>query len=419
MLGRVTCYLSFLEHARCPGRGFHNFLSYQRDWLDAAGSGDCQGQAVRAWPKCSAAVCRTDYRALARELIEAVLPALADLRSLRAQAYVILAWGHLCGGGREGHRTARDRRLVRGAAAGGMLPPFRAAGLAVVRVANDLCQRGVAARPVRRRRALADEGFLDVAEVVVRLSRSGDDGRRTSSGRSETAIGIRTAKRRRCTTSSPWKPSRWPTPRWPRSVCCDEEKYLATFRRAHGWFHGENSLQTAAGRCRMRRLLRRPATTGRESESGSGIDARLSVDGIAQLRSPAVARRRSAKPTRQPRNSHGFITMHATLSRTIGMLRESKTPSLHTELFHRHADNPILTAQDWPYPAHTVFNAGACQVGDETILLVRVEDRRGHSHLTVARSNDGVSNWHIDSKPSFAPDPANFSEEAWGVEDPR
>ena len=57
--------------------------------------------------------------------------------------------------------------------------------------------------------------------------------------------------------------------------------------------------------------------------------------------------------------------------------------------------------------------------GDETILLVRVEDRRGHSHLTVARSNDGVSNWRIDSKPSFAPDPENYSEEAWGVEDPR
>src|SRR5437867_536596 len=101
------------------------------------------------------------------------------------------------------------------------------------------------------------------------------------------------------------------------------------------------------------------------------------------------------------------------------MLRESKTPNLHAELFQRHPDNPILTARDWPYPAHTVFNAGACQSGDETVLLVRVEDRRGHSHLTVARSNDGVSNWHIDSRPSFAPDPANYSEEAWGVEDAR
>ena len=35
---RVTTYLSFLEHARCPVRGFHNFLSYQRDWLDAEGT---------------------------------------------------------------------------------------------------------------------------------------------------------------------------------------------------------------------------------------------------------------------------------------------------------------------------------------------------------------------------------------------
>ena len=91
----------------------------------------------------------------------------------------------------------------------------------------------------------------------------------------------------------------------------------------------------------------------------------------------------------------------------------------YPELFQRHAANPILTARDWPYPAHTVFNAAACQAGAETVLLVRVEDRRGHSHLTVARSHDGVSHLRIDAQPSFAPDPANHPEEAWGVEDPR
>ncbi|MEX2219118.1 MAG: hypothetical protein WD749_10205 [Phycisphaerales bacterium] len=101
------------------------------------------------------------------------------------------------------------------------------------------------------------------------------------------------------------------------------------------------------------------------------------------------------------------------------MLPESKASGVYAELFHRHPDNPILTARDWPYPAHTVFNAGACQVGDETILLVRVEDRRGHSHLTVARSTDGVSDWRIDATPSFVPDPKTHTEEAWGVEDPR
>jgi predicted GH43/DUF377 family glycosyl hydrolase len=101
------------------------------------------------------------------------------------------------------------------------------------------------------------------------------------------------------------------------------------------------------------------------------------------------------------------------------MRRESTAPDGYAELFHRHGDNPILTARDWPYPAHTVFNAGACQLGAETILLVRVEDRRGHSHLTVARSDDGVSNWRIDAQPSFAPDPANYPEEEWGLEDAR
>ena len=85
------------------------------------------------------------------------------------------------------------------------------------------------------------------------------------------------------------------------------------------------------------------------------------------------------------------------------MSHDRKVPQLFPELFHRHADNPILTASDWPYPAHAVFNAGACQVNGETVLLVRVEDRRGHSHLTVARSHDGVTNWRIDSQPSFAP----------------
>ncbi len=95
MLRRITTYLSFLEHARCPVRGFHNFLSYQRDWLDATGCGDCQGQAIRALAEVHGSQLPNGYRELAWELIESVLPALADLRSLRAQAYVILAWGHL------------------------------------------------------------------------------------------------------------------------------------------------------------------------------------------------------------------------------------------------------------------------------------------------------------------------------------
>jgi hypothetical protein len=95
MLARVTAYLSLLEYARRPGGGFHNLLSYQRHWLDTDADGDCQGQAVRALAEVLGSSLPDGYRVLARELIEAVLPTLADQRSIRAQAYVILAWGHL------------------------------------------------------------------------------------------------------------------------------------------------------------------------------------------------------------------------------------------------------------------------------------------------------------------------------------
>jgi len=89
-------------------------------------------------------------------------------------------------------------------------------------------------------------------------------------------------------------------------------------------------------------------------------------------------------------------------------------------LFQRHEHNPILTAADWPYPAHTVFNAGATRLADgTTLLLCRVEDRRGHSHLCAARSRNGVDAWEIDAVPTLAPDPEHYPEELWGIEDPR
>jgi predicted GH43/DUF377 family glycosyl hydrolase len=90
------------------------------------------------------------------------------------------------------------------------------------------------------------------------------------------------------------------------------------------------------------------------------------------------------------------------------------------ELFRRHKLNPILTATDWPYPINSVFNAGATLLPDgTTLLLCRAEDRRGHSHLTVARSANGVDGWEIDPKPTMPADPENYPEELWGIEDPR
>jgi len=78
----------------------------------------------------------------------------------------------------------------------------------------------------------------------------------------------------------------------------------------------------------------------------------------------------------------------------------------------------MLTAARWPYPATAVLNPGATLVDGATVLLCRVEDRRGISHLTVARSADGVSNWVVDPVPLLGPT-TDHPEECWGVEDPR
>lgn len=92
----------------------------------------------------------------------------------------------------------------------------------------------------------------------------------------------------------------------------------------------------------------------------------------------------------------------------------------HDVLFRRHPTNPILTAEMWPYPAHTVFNAGATLLADgTTLLLCRVEDRRGHSHFCAARSINGVDGWMIDREPTLRPSPSTHPEELWGIEDPR
>ncbi len=91
-----------------------------------------------------------------------------------------------------------------------------------------------------------------------------------------------------------------------------------------------------------------------------------------------------------------------------------------TDLFRRAEKNPVLTASDWPYQANSVFNPGAVRLSDgQTLLLARVEDRTGISHLTAARSQDGMTAWRIDPQPTFAPDPKNYPEEEWGVEDAR
>ena len=86
--------------------------------------------------------------------------------------------------------------------------------------------------------------------------------------------------------------------------------------------------------------------------------------------------------------------------------------------FVRDKDNPIITARDLPYQANAVFNAGAADLGDEVLLLVRVESSSGRSHLIVARSRDGITDWRFEKQALIHPD-QGCEYEVKGAEDCR
>jgi hypothetical protein len=242
MLNRIEGYLSFIEFARCGNGGFHNFLSYQRHWLDAQGTGDCQGQAVRCLAEVLGSSLPDDYRALARELIDGVLPTLADLRSLRAQAYVVLAWAHLWTAGvtdiepLENVAWLAARRLVESyqRARRQDWPWFESR----MTYANAVLPHAL----FLAARRWPKEDFLEVAEATFAfLDREttehglfypignngwythGEDKARYDQQPVEAAMMADTALA--------------------AFDILGDEKYLATFHRAHAWFHGENNLR--------------------------------------------------------------------------------------------------------------------------------------------------------------------------------
>jgi hypothetical protein len=242
MLRRITGYLSFLEYARRPGGGFHNFLSYQRSWFDAEGTGDCQGQAVRALAEVLGSTLPDDYRVLAQELIEAVLPRLAELRSLRAQAYVILAHGHLWSmdvkdiDRLESVAWSAAQRLVE--CYHRSLRPDWQWFESRMTYANAVLPHALfmAARrwPKEQYREVAEASFdfLDRETTTDNFFWPVGNGGWYSHGEDKALY-----------DQQPVEAVTMAEAALAAFAVCNAEKYLATFRRAHGWFHGHNSLR--------------------------------------------------------------------------------------------------------------------------------------------------------------------------------
>lgn len=90
------------------------------------------------------------------------------------------------------------------------------------------------------------------------------------------------------------------------------------------------------------------------------------------------------------------------------------------DLLERWHGNPIITYQDVPFECNTVFNGTPVKLGDEYLLLLRVEGQQGSSFFCLARSRDGLQ-FTVDDKPCMVPateGPFKVWEED-GLEDPR
>ncbi len=83
----ATYYASFINYAYIPEIcRFHNFMSFERTWLDADGSDDCLGRTLLALAACVGRSRRDDLRHWAVDLFQLALPSVTKTTSPRAWA---------------------------------------------------------------------------------------------------------------------------------------------------------------------------------------------------------------------------------------------------------------------------------------------------------------------------------------------
>lgn len=84
-------YAAFLHYAFIPEkRRFHNFLSFDRRWLDDSGSDDCLGRALWALGTCVGRSRQADLQRWAVQWFEQALPDIAETTSPRAWAFALV-----------------------------------------------------------------------------------------------------------------------------------------------------------------------------------------------------------------------------------------------------------------------------------------------------------------------------------------
>ena len=88
---QAATHAAFLNHAFDRGRGrFRNFMSFERRWLEEAGSEDCHGRALWALGLCVGQAGQGSFQTLAAQLFEQALPVAGEFTSPRAWAFTLI-----------------------------------------------------------------------------------------------------------------------------------------------------------------------------------------------------------------------------------------------------------------------------------------------------------------------------------------
>lgn len=87
-------YLAFLQDAQLPDGRFHNFMGYDRQWLDCVGTHDSVGRALWALGFGMRYAPRATWRRLCKRLFNKGLNAIDWLQYARSQSYAIIGLAH-------------------------------------------------------------------------------------------------------------------------------------------------------------------------------------------------------------------------------------------------------------------------------------------------------------------------------------
>ena len=302
----------------CPTRASGSSRADRRTATGARCGRSAPSSAGRAIP---------GRQSLAGDLFHAALPAVTTFTSPRAWAYALLGIDEYLRAF-QGDSAVEALRNELARAPARSVSAHEPPGLAVVRGSRDLLQRPAVAGAHRVRRADAPCDMVERRPALARVAgismQSSPDGHFARSDpmasieRGAPPAAFDQQPVEACATMS--RPVSRPAARAARR---DGRR---TRRRAFNWFLGQNHLQQWLYDADHRRLSRRRCTSDRMNQN-QGAEATLVV--------PARALR-DARDDRAPASS---TPLHLSLQLDL-----MTSPAHYETLFHRHPQNPILTA---------------------------------------------------------------------------